>query len=148
MTNFADASSGGCAANAPAGNKRPETAMAPVIATDAHGSLVLAGGSAGAGEIVDYVAQAVLELLDGRMPAEVLDEGHVSTARAPYQTSAGIVELEQERAIAQLAQPLTALGHRIRIVPLQSGAAFIVRRNGHWEGAADPRRDGSYAASR
>ncbi len=148
MTNFAQDSAGPCTANAPAGNKRPETAMAPVMATDDHGSVVLTGGSAGAGEIVDYVAQAVLELLDGRMPAEALDEGHVSTARAPYQASAGMVELEQGRAVAQLAPPLTALGHRIRIAPLQSGTAFIVRSNGHWVGAVDPRRDGSYASSR
>jgi gamma-glutamyltranspeptidase/glutathione hydrolase len=148
MTNFSEASGGDCAANAPAGGKRPETAMAPVIATDAHGSVVLVGGSAGAGEIVDYVAQALLELLDGGMPAEALDEGHVSTARAPYASTAGTVELEQGRAVAQLAQPLAALGHRIRIVPLQSGAAFLVRRDGIWQGAVDPRRDGTYASSR
>jgi gamma-glutamyltranspeptidase/glutathione hydrolase len=148
MTNFAEVSAIPCSANAPAGDKRPETAMAPVIATNARGSLVLTGGSAGAGEIVDYVAQAVLELLDGRMPLEALDEGHVSTARAPYPESAGMVELEQGRAIAQLAPRLAALGHRIRIAPLQSGTAFIVRGNGHWEGAVDPRRDGSYASSR
>jgi len=148
MTNFSAASSGDCAANAPAGGKRPVTAMAPVIATDSHGSVILAGGSAGAGEIVDYVAQALLELLDGAMPAEVLDQAHVSTARAPYASTAGMVELEQGRAVAQLAQPLAALGHRVRIVPLQSGTAFIVRRDGHWRGAADPRRDGTYASGR
>jgi gamma-glutamyltranspeptidase/glutathione hydrolase len=147
MTNFAPPSSVGCSANAPAGGKRAETAMAPVMATDASGSVVLVGGSAGAGEIVDYVAQAVLELLDGQIPADALDAGHVSTARAPYASTAGMVELEQGRAVAQLAAPLTALGHRVRIASQPSGTAFIVWRNGHLEGAADPRRDGTYAAS-
>jgi gamma-glutamyltranspeptidase / glutathione hydrolase len=147
MTNFAPPSSAGCSANGPAGGKRAETAMAPVMATDPNGSVVLVGGSAGAGEIVDYVAQAVLDLLDGQVPAEALDEGHVSTARAPYAGTAGLVELEQGRAVAQLAGPLAAVGHRVRIAPLPSGTAFIVRRNGHLEGAADPRRDGLYAAS-
>ena len=148
MTNFSERSEGDCPANAPAAGKRPETSMAPVIATDQHASVVLVGGSAGGGEIVDYVAQDVLGLLAGRMPRQVLDEGHVSTSRAPYPSTAGMVELEQGRAIAQLAQPLAALGHRVRIAPLSSGAAFIVRRAGHWEGAADPRRDGTYAVSR
>jgi gamma-glutamyltranspeptidase len=49
----------------PGGGKRAQTAMAPVIVTDQSGAPVLVGGSAGAGEIVDYVAQAVLELLSG-----------------------------------------------------------------------------------
>jgi len=50
----------------PGGGKRAQAAMAPVIATDQSGAPVLVGGSAGAGEIVDYVAQAVLELFSGR----------------------------------------------------------------------------------
>jgi gamma-glutamyltranspeptidase/glutathione hydrolase len=148
MTNFARHLDGGCLANAPAGGKRPQTAMAPVIATDPSGAAVLVGGSAGAGEIVDYVAQGVLELLSGRSPAEALDDGHVSTAKAPYGDSAGIVELEQGRAVAQFAVPLQALGHKVRVVPLPSGTAFLVRHQGRWEGAADPRRDGVFASSR
>jgi gamma-glutamyltranspeptidase/glutathione hydrolase len=147
MTNFPPPSNGACTANAAAGGKRAETSMAPVIATGTDGSVVLTGGSAGAGEIVDYVAQAIIELLAGRAPAEALDDGHVSTARAPYQGSEGLVELEQGRAVSQLARPLAALGHRIRIAPLQSGTAFVVRRHGHWEGASDPRRDGTFASS-
>lgn len=148
MTNFALATDGGCSTNAPAGSKRPETAMAPVIATDADGKVILIGGSAGAGEIVDYVAQAVFELLAGRAPAEVLDEGHVSTAKSSYPESAGLVELEQGRAIAQLAEPLRALGHKVQIGPLPSGTAFLARRGARWDGAADPRRDGTFATSR
>ena len=148
MTNFSQPSDDGCSANAPAGGKRAETAMAPVIARDATASVVLVGGSAGAGEIVDYVAQAVIELLAGKAPAVALDDGHVSTARSPYQPTAGVVELEFGRAISQLSGPLTAMGHSIKVVPMQSGTAFIVRRHGGWQGAADPRRDGKYASSR
>ncbi len=146
MTNFSLLADGGCPANAPAGGKRPETSMAPVIATDAEGRVDLVGGSAGAGEIVDYVAEAVIDLRSGRGAAEALDDGHVSSARAPYPESAGLVELEEGRAIAQFAGPLRALGHRIAVVPLASGAAFLIRRGDHWEGAADPRRDGVFAA--
>jgi gamma-glutamyltranspeptidase/glutathione hydrolase len=148
MTNFAAASDQGCSVNAPTASKRPETAMAPVVAMTSKASVDLVGGSAGAGEIVDYVAQAVIELLAGQDPAAALDEGHISTARAPYPGSAGVVELEQGRAIAQFAQPLQALGHKIRVVSLPSGTAFLARRRGHWEGAADPRRDGVFATAR
>jgi gamma-glutamyltranspeptidase/glutathione hydrolase len=147
MTNFSSAAPEHCSANAPAGGKRPETAMAPVIALDAGGSVVLIGGSAGAGEIVDYVSQAVIALMAGESPAQALDGGHVSTARAPYADTAGEVELEQGRAIAQLAQRLASMGHRVRIAPMSSGMSFIVARQGGWQGAADPRRDGTFAAS-
>jgi gamma-glutamyltranspeptidase/glutathione hydrolase len=122
--------------------------MAPVIALDADGSVLLTGGSAGAGEIVDYVAQAVIGLLAGEVPAQALDNGHVSTARSSYAETIGEVELEQGRAVAQLADRLTALGHQVRIAPLVSGTAFIVARRGGWQGAADPRRDGAFAVSR
>jgi gamma-glutamyltranspeptidase / glutathione hydrolase len=148
MTNFSPTSPGNCSANAPAGGKRPETAMAPVIALHADGTVLLVGGSAGAGEIVDYVAQAVMGLLAGEAPAQALDDGHVSTAQSPYVDTAGEVELEQGRAIAQLAGRLSAMGHHVRITPLASGTAFIVGRQGGWQGAADPRRDGSFARSR
>jgi gamma-glutamyltranspeptidase/glutathione hydrolase len=147
MTNFAFPADGGCPANAPGGAKRAETAMAPVIALDKTGGAILIGGSAGAGEIVDYVAQAVSELLAGRTPPESLDDGHVSAARAPYPESAGLVELEDGRSIAQFAEPLRALGHNVKVVPLQSGTAFLIRRQGHWDGAADPRRDGVFSSS-
>jgi gamma-glutamyltranspeptidase/glutathione hydrolase len=85
--------------------------------------------------------------LAGRAPAEALDDGHVSTSRAPYPDSSGIVELEAGRSIAQLAEPLRALGHKVKVTSLPSGMAFLVRRQGKWEGAADPRRDGAYASS-
>jgi gamma-glutamyltranspeptidase / glutathione hydrolase len=147
MTNFSRTSTGDCSANTPAGGKRPATAMAPVIALDAHGSVVLIGGSAGAGEIVDYVSQAVIALSAGERPAQALDDGHVSTARAPYSDTASEVELEPGRAISQLSSPLAAMGHRVRIAPLPSGTAFVVSRPGGWQGAADPRRDGTFAVS-
>jgi len=121
--------------------------MAPVIALDAHGSVVLIGGSAGAGEIVDYVSQAVIALMAGEPPAQALDDAHVSTARAPYTDTAGEIELESGRAVAGHADRLAAMGHRVRIAPLTSGTAFIVDRQGGLQGAADPRRDGTFAVS-
>jgi gamma-glutamyltranspeptidase/glutathione hydrolase len=116
--------------------------MVPVIVTDKAGRTVLLGGSAGGGEIVDYVAQTLLTLIYGRSPLESLDAGHVSTARSPYPDSLGVVEVEEGRGIASLAAQLEALGHPVKVVPLQSGLGFLERHKGSWLGAADPRRDG------
>jgi gamma-glutamyltranspeptidase / glutathione hydrolase len=142
MTNF------NCATNRPASNKRPETSMVPVIVADKAGRTLLVGGSAGGAEIVDYVAQAVLELINEMSPLAALDAGHVSTARSPYSESPGRVELEKGRAVASLADQLEHLGHDVKIVPLESGLGFLVWKNGVWTGAADPRRDGTWAAGR
>jgi gamma-glutamyltranspeptidase/glutathione hydrolase len=142
MTNFT------CATNRPANNKRPETSMVPVIVADKAGRTVLVGGSAGGGEIVDYVAQAVLELIQAISPLAALDAGHVSTARSPHSESPGRVELEKGRAVASLAGQLEHLGHDVKVVPLESGLGFLVWKNGVWMGAADPRRDGTWAAAR
>jgi gamma-glutamyltranspeptidase/glutathione hydrolase len=142
MTNFT------CANNQPAGNKRSETSMAPVIATDRASRTILVGGSAGGGEIVDYVAQAILELIRGTPPLQALDAGHVSTARSPYSDSAGLVELEEGRAVASLMDRLVSLGHKVKVVPLESGLGFLKWQNGGWVGAADPRRDGNWVGGR
>jgi gamma-glutamyltranspeptidase/glutathione hydrolase len=148
LSNFTQPSDSPCASNDPAGNKRPETSMAPVLATNADGQIIAVGGSAGAGEIVDYVALALTQILKGKSPLEALDAGHVSTARAAYSDSLGLVELEQGRSVAKLALSLSTRGHKIKVVPLESGLGFLVWRNGNWEGAADPRRDGDWSVAK
>jgi len=143
-TNFAPDESGACPFNAAAGDKRAETSMAPVIVTDAQDRVVILGGSAGGAEIVDYVAQTLVALVNGASAMAAVDVGHVSVARSPYRQSAGMVELETDRGVAALAGALTQLGHRVRTSRLPSGLAFIVRHGTGWEGAADPRRDGGF----
>jgi gamma-glutamyltranspeptidase / glutathione hydrolase len=147
LNNFALPSDAACSWNAPDANKRPQTAMAPFIVTDGE-NLVIVGGSAGGGEIVDYVAQSLIELMNGITPLAALDAGHVSTARASYGPSPGLVELEAGRGIAELAAALTARGHKVKITALHSGLAFLARQNHSWSGAADPRRDGNVSIER
>jgi gamma-glutamyltranspeptidase / glutathione hydrolase len=68
-------------ANQMAPGKRPVSAMAPTIVFDTQGRPVAAGGSAGGGYIVDYIAASLIEMLaNRRTPAEALARGHVSTA--------------------------------------------------------------------
>ncbi|MCA0244033.1 MAG: gamma-glutamyltransferase [Proteobacteria bacterium] len=139
LTNFGPAPlRGQVIANQMAPGRRPITSMAPVIVFDARGRVLVAGGSAGGGPIVDYITRNLVELLWlGRSPAQALAGGHVSTASAP------VVQLEAGSARAALAAPLRALGHEVAVEPLPSGAGFLRRvEGGGWLGAADPRRDG------
>lgn len=124
-------------ANQMAPGKRPVSAMAPTIVFDAQGRPVAAGGSAGGGFIVDYIAASLIEMLaNGRTPVEALARGHVSTA------SQGKVRLEWGTAAEKLAPALEAKGHEVEILPMVSGLGFLQRRGDGWLGAADPRRDG------
>lgn len=138
MTNFTAAPRPGQAApNRMQGGKRPVTSMAPTIVFDRAGMPVAIGGSAGGGQIVDYVSQALVDMLaNQRTPAEALARGHVSTAIR------GKVQLEQGTSAAVHADALRAKGHDVEVVPMTSGLAFLLRRDGGWIGAADPRRDG------
>ena len=139
MTNFSDPPPPGQQqANQMAAAKRPVSSMAPTIVFDEHGAPVVVGGSAGGGQIVDYIAQSLIEMLvHGRTPAEALARGHVSTAVA------GTVQLERGTPAAAQADALRAKGHRVDVVEMKSGLAFVKRTPQGWIGAADPRRDGT-----
>lgn len=138
LTNFAPAPEAGRShPNQMAPGKRPVTSMSPVVVFDATGQPVVAGGSAGGGQIVDYISRALIEQLwMDRSPAQALAGGHVTTALAPR------VQLEAGTARAGLAEALRARGHEVVVEPTISGAGFIRRVPGGWIGAADPRRDG------
>ncbi len=138
LTNFGPAPDGGQAqANQMAPGKRPVTSMAPVLVFDAAGQPVVAGGSAGGGQIVDYIARALIEMLWlDRSPTDALASGHLTTALAPR------VQLEADTPRAALAAALRARGHEVFVEPTVSGAGFVKRVPGGWIGAADPRRDG------
>jgi gamma-glutamyltranspeptidase / glutathione hydrolase len=61
--------------------KRPVTSLAPTIVFERTGAPVVIGGSAGGGQIVDYIAQTLVELLTNESsPTEALAKRHVSTA--------------------------------------------------------------------
>jgi gamma-glutamyltranspeptidase/glutathione hydrolase len=138
LSNFGPAPERGrVLANQMAPGKRPVTSMSPLVVFDAAGQPVVAGGSAGGGQIVDYIARSLIELLWlDRTPTNALAAGHVTTALAPR------VQLEADTPKAALAAALKARGHDVVVEPTVSGAGFIKRVPGGWVGAADPRRDG------
>jgi gamma-glutamyltranspeptidase/glutathione hydrolase len=138
MTNFSAAPRAGQAApNRMEAGKRPVTSMAPTIVFDQAGMPVVVGGSAGGGQIVDYISASLVEMLaNGRSPAQALAMGHVSTAVK------GRLQLEKGSNAALMAPALAAKGHTVDIVPMTSGLGFLKRQGDDWLGAADPRRDG------
>ena len=138
MTNFSTApGTGQGAPNRMQAGKRPVTSMAPTIVFDRSGKPVVVGGSAGGGQIVDYITASLVEMLaNQRSPAEALARGHVSTAVR------GKLQLEKGSSAASQAAALAAKGHELDVVPMTSGLGFLMRRDEGWLGAADPRRDG------
>ena len=117
--------------------KRPRSSMAPTIVLGADGAPTILIGSPGGSRIIGFVAQALVALLDqGLDPQAALDRGHVLNRNGP-------TELEAGTDAVALKDGLERLGHTVRVVEMNSGLHAIVRRDGMWVGAADPRREGA-----
>jgi gamma-glutamyltranspeptidase/glutathione hydrolase len=138
MTNFTTSPKPGeIAPNKMEPRKRPVTSMVPTMVFDEAGQLVTLGGSAGGGQIVDYVSANLIRMLANQLsPFEALAQGHISTA-LPNR-----VQLEKGTSAAQLAEALQAKGQKVEVVPMNSGMGFLKRNGNGWIGSADPRRDG------
>ncbi len=123
-------------ANAPAAGKRPLSAMSPVIVFDRDGKFFASLGSPGGRQIIAYVAQSLVALIDGQlsMPAAAAAPRHVNMN--------GPTLIEADTPLVQLAPQLSAMGHQIRVIRFDSGVNGIRRVAGGFEGGADPRREG------
>lgn len=123
-------------ANAPAAGKRPLSAMSPAIVFGPDGKFFAALGSPGGRQIIDYVAQTIIALIDGQMPMQ-------PATGVPREVNMnGPTLIEANTALAKLAPELTAMGHEVRAVHFDSGVNGIRRVAGGYEGGADPRREG------
>ena len=117
--------------------KRPRSSMAPTIVFDQDGAPVLVVGSPGGARIINYVAKTIVAVLDWGMDVEAAARlGHFSNLN-------GDTTLEAESDIADMAGALEALGHTVALADLNSGLHIIARTAAGWQGAADPRREGS-----
>jgi len=123
-------------ANAPAPGKRPLSAMSPVIVFGPDGKFFAALGSPGGGQIIAYVAQALVNLIDGRLSMQ-------AAAAAPRHVNLnGATLIEKGTPLEGFAPALITMGHQVRAIPFDSGVNGIRRVNGGYEGGADPRREG------
>jgi gamma-glutamyltranspeptidase/glutathione hydrolase len=127
---------GKAVANAPAPGKRPLSAMAPVIVFGPDGKFFAALGSPGGRQIIAYVAQGIVNLIDGQLSMQS------AAAAARHVNLNGATLIEKGTPLERLAPALTSMGHRVRAIPFDSGVNGIRRVNGGYEGGADPRREG------
>ena len=122
--------------------KRPRSSMAPTLIFDRNsGELLATVGSPGGSQIIEYVAKAVIGMLDWNMdPQAAIDLPNFGSRNGP-------TELEQGQFSPALKQALIARGHELAEIEMTSGTQAIVRvRNAQgkssWAGGADPRREG------
>ncbi len=116
--------------------KRPRSAMSPTMVFDEEGDLEIVVGSPGGSRIVSYVAQTLIGVLDFGLDIQQAINLPKITNRNDY------TALEKGTPIAQLEAPLTALGHTVKVVDLNSGLHGIQFKSGKLIGGADPRREG------
>ncbi len=125
------------AANAVAGGKRPRSAMAPTLVLGQAGNLEFILGSPGGPPIINYVAKALVGLIDWKLPlADTFTQPH-------YGSRNRATEIEKGTRIETLALPLKAMGHEISVGEFTSGYTGIAITPGGLTGAVDPRREGS-----
>ena len=133
LTDF-DFAPGG--ANAVAAGKRPRSSMAPTIVFQGQ-QPVLALGSPGGSMIINYVAKALVGVLDWRLDVQAaIDLPNFGSRNGP-------TLLELGSRYGALAPELQRRGHQVETLVLTSGLHGIERVPGGWRGGADPRRDGS-----
>ncbi|MFC4173024.1 gamma-glutamyltransferase [Microvirga sp. GCM10011540] len=133
---FTPAEDGKPVANRVEGGKRPRSSMAPTIVLDGNDKLYAVVGSPGGSLIINYVAKALVGLLDWKLdPQVVADLPNFGSRNGPTELEAG-TEAEAWKPA------LEAKGHEIRLIPQTSGIHAIVVSPSGLVGGADSRREG------
>ena len=133
--NFAPEADGKPVANRVEPGKRPRSSMSPTVVLK-DGEPVLLIGSPGGANIIPFVAQALVGILDfGQDPQTAIDAPHVLNRNGTTQVEAG------PEADAMLAG-LKGLGDAAETVDLNSGLQAILIGEEGLTGAADKRREG------
>jgi gamma-glutamyltranspeptidase/glutathione hydrolase len=127
-------------ANAVAPAKRPRSSMSPVLVLDAQGRLVAALGSPGGPAILAYNAKTLIGLLAWELPLQqAIDLPNVVAVNENFFG-------EASKFSADVLAELAARG--VVITPgrgEESGLHGVVwQADGSFEGAADPRREGTW----
>jgi gamma-glutamyltranspeptidase / glutathione hydrolase len=127
--------------NAIAPGKRMLSSMSPTIVLGATGQIEAVLGAAGGSRIITAVFEELSNLVDFGMDAE----DAVRAPRFHQQDSPDVLMLEPHGLTGDVRQGLEAMGHATKDVDHLADAPAIARSLGLWEGAAEPRRDGSLA---
>jgi len=159
LTDFSAAPADGAGvpiANRVQPGKRPRSSMAPTLvfkqADDGSaGDLVMATGSPGGGNIIQYVVKTVVGVLDWGLDAQqATSMMNFGSSNGPTTGLGGEhpnLNIANNGSDDPLVTGLRALGHTVNLGAQSSGTSTIVRitrDNGlpAWAGGADPRREG------
>jgi gamma-glutamyltranspeptidase/glutathione hydrolase len=124
-------------ANQVAPGKRPRSSMAPTLVFDAAGEVRIALGSPGGPNIINYVAKALVGMLDWGLDVQA------AVALPNFGSRNGPTLIEKGSTYAALRAELEGRNHHVEVAPLTSGLHAIERVRGGWRGGADPRREGT-----
>lgn len=134
MTDFSFIPSG---PNAIAPGKRPRSSMVPTVILDKDRQLVGAIGSPGGNAILGYVSKALIGIIDWNLPmADAIALPNLIARGSSFNGEASRFTPEMLSAMA---------GRGVTVRPgsgEDSGLHGVIIRNGRFDGAADPRRDG------
>ncbi|MBS0336359.1 MAG: gamma-glutamyltransferase [Proteobacteria bacterium] len=138
MTDFAFSPEfeGRPAANRVEGGKRPRSSMAPTFVFDRDGRLQAVIGSPGGAAIINYVAKALVGMLDWGLDVQA------AVSLPNFGASYGPTFIERGSAYEDRADALERRGHTLNFSSQTSGLHGIERIAGGWRGGADPRREG------
>ncbi len=117
--------------------KRPRSSMAPMMVFNQDDSLKLVVGSPGGSRIINYVAQAMIAILDWQLTPQQA----VSLPRITNRNK--VTTIEKGSSLELLKPLLEARGHKVYIRDLNSGLHAIELDKGVLIGGADPRREGT-----
>ena len=138
LTDFSFAAKGqdnALIANRVQAGKRPRSSMSPFIVFE-NDAPYLVIGSPGGSRIINYVARAIIAVLDWNLNVQdALNLPH-------YVNRNGGTDLEENTIAVQLKDELEAMGHTINVRGLTSGLHAIHLTDGELHGGADPRREG------
>ncbi len=133
---FSPTDNGKPVANRVEGRKRPRSSMSPTLVFDRDGKLVLALGSPGGSAIINYVAKALIGVLDWGLDIQAAID------LPNFGSRGGATELEKGTSAEALRPALEAIGHKVAVLPFVSGLQGIVLGPAGLSGGADPRREG------
>jgi gamma-glutamyltranspeptidase/glutathione hydrolase len=117
--------------------KRPRSSMAPALVFNHMNDPHLVIGSPGGAMIINYVAKALVGVLDWGLEVQAaIDLPNFGSRNGPT-----LIELGSR--YGALAPDLLQRGHQVETIVLTSGLHGIERVPGGWRGGADPRREGA-----
>ncbi|MBT5751193.1 MAG: gamma-glutamyltransferase [Rhodospirillaceae bacterium] len=116
--------------------KRPRSSMAPTLVFDENKKLVLVLGTPGGSNIIAYMLQALVAILDQNQDIQQ------AVALPHHANRNGPIQIEADTALERLEYDLVRMDHEVVRVPMTSGLHGIAIGKDGLTGGVDPRREG------